>query len=219
MSEPTRTTIIGSYKRHWDDIKSARRIFLRAGIDVLRPVSDHVIEDGSDWVRVEGDPAEVSMMRERQLDAIRHSDFVYVVNPGGYIGTAGNIECGFALALQIPIHYLEQPYDSAAAPGRFGRPQSVLRQLSQAQVAPADQTLIDDFVRGDAQVGRRGASLVVQGAAERPVLAHEEAGPLAIWDGDSIELRPLVHHAGRPARMQLIVSGYQCRVPMREEPT
>jgi hypothetical protein len=217
MSDPTKTTIIGSYKRHWEDIKNVRRVFLRAGVEVLRPVSDKIIEGSGDWVRVEGDPAEAQMMRERQLDAIRHSDFVYVVNPGGYIGNAGQLECGYALALQVPIHYMELPYDSAAAPGQVGRPQHVLRQLSRDQLAPADQSLVEDFVQGDVQIGRRAAQLQIQGTSERPVLAHEEAGPLALRTADMIELRPLTHHLGRAARLQLIVSAYQHRVQVREE--
>lgn len=218
MSAPIRVTIIGSYKRHWDDIKRARRAFIRGGMEVLRPVSETVIENESgDWVRVEGDPAEAHLMREKQLAAIRASDIVYVVNPGTYIGYAGQFECGYAHGLHIPIYYLEQPFETSSAPGQVGKPLNIMQSLAAEQIKPADSVLLDDFVRGHAlHVGRRGATLILQGADDHPVLAHDIAGPLAIRETNGITLRPLTSTDGAPYRMQLLAIAHQGGIPTRE---
>jgi hypothetical protein len=218
MTDTLKTTIIGSYKRSWDDIQQARRIFLRAGLDVLRPVSDVIIDnEGGDWVRVEGDPPEAHLMRERQLEAIRNSDFVYVVNPAGFIGTAGSVECGYALALQIPIYYSSPPFDPAAAPGTVARALGVLQSLSRDKLPPADLQLLEDYVRGEAlHIGRRGSALSLQGADAAPVLAHHTAGPLARRMDDHIELRPNAHRDAIHYRMQLLGLAHKHHVRTRE---
>jgi hypothetical protein len=145
---------------------------------------------------------------------------VYVVDPGGYVGFAGAIECGYAHALRIPIYYSHPPFESAAIPGQTARPLAVLQGLSRDQLPPADVQLLDDYVRGHAlHVGREGAQLSLQGAEGTPVLAHRIAGPLAIRREDRIELRPAssAHHSGMPYRVQLLTLAHKHQVPTREE--
>lgn len=42
------------------------------------------------------------------LRALSQSDFVYVVNPEGYVGSMVSLEIGFAMGLGIPIYSQEQ---------------------------------------------------------------------------------------------------------------
>lgn len=42
------------------------------------------------------------------LEALSNSDFMYIVNPGGYLGSVVSLEIGFAMALGIPI-YSQEP--------------------------------------------------------------------------------------------------------------
>jgi nucleoside 2-deoxyribosyltransferase len=42
------------------------------------------------------------------LSSVRKSDFLYVVNPEGYIGETVSMEIGFALALDIPVFLQEK---------------------------------------------------------------------------------------------------------------
>lgn len=47
---------------------------------------------------------DIKQIEDGFLSAIKDSDFVYVINPDGYIGNVVSFELGFAMALDIPIY-------------------------------------------------------------------------------------------------------------------
>ena len=48
-------------------------------------------------------------LEQLHLDLIRKSGFLYVVDPGGYVGNSAVMEIGYALASKKPIYALEEP--------------------------------------------------------------------------------------------------------------
>jgi hypothetical protein len=105
--------LIGSYRKHRDILFQIREEFISHGIKVLRPQTDEVIQVEG-WVRLAGDPSTPTGVQQEQLRAIDRADAVYVVNPGGYIGPSGMLQCGYAHAQDIPIWFAEPPYESGA---------------------------------------------------------------------------------------------------------
>lgn len=122
-------TISGSYSKHFDRITSAKQEFEALGVEVLRPVSETVISSIDGLVRLEGDPQDYQDIHKAQLQAISGSDLLYVVNPGGYVGSAATLEIGYAHALGIPIATSEKAFEAAVAiiDHRVGSPTMVAR--------------------------------------------------------------------------------------------
>jgi hypothetical protein len=60
-------------------------------------------------------PSEIGMrikeIEDAFLASLRKSDFVYVVNPEGFIGTMVSFEIGYALASNVPIYSQRQILD------------------------------------------------------------------------------------------------------------
>lgn len=50
----------------------------------------------------------VRQIEDEFLRSLSQSDFVYVVNPGGYVGNTVSMEIGVAIALGIPV-YAQEP--------------------------------------------------------------------------------------------------------------
>ena len=92
-------TICGS-TRFKEEIEKANREFTMRGAIVLAPgVFGHA-----------GDPmTEEQKIKLDQLhkEKIKMSDFIYVVNKNGYIGSSTKSEIEFAKSLKKPIFYLE----------------------------------------------------------------------------------------------------------------
>ena len=59
---------------------------------------------------VTGDKSDLTVERMKRLcqdhfDAITQAEALYVINPGGYIGTLVKIEIGFALGKEKPVYF------------------------------------------------------------------------------------------------------------------
>lgn len=140
-------TISGSYRKHLPAILRAREAFTYFGITVLRPTSDAILEDAGAFVRLEGDPKDPRDAARRQLDAIRLSRLLYVVNPGGYVGGSAMYECGFAAGLGVPVVFSEPPFEAAALEqaSAIGDPGRAVAMLMHNTMLPGDATLLDDL--------------------------------------------------------------------------
>lgn len=110
-----KVTISGSYRKHFDRLVSAKKDFTTLGAEVLRPHSDSISVADQELVRLEGDPDDLRAVQEKQLEALRDSDFVYVVNPGGYLGPSATLEVGYAHRAGTPVYASEQPFEPAVA--------------------------------------------------------------------------------------------------------
>lgn len=189
-------TISGSYRKHLSAILAARRTFLAAGIDVLRPRSERILSDTDGFVRLEDDLDDARAAALAQRQAIRESHMVYVVNPGGYVGPSAIYEVGVASALGIPVCFSEQPFETAARLDALmiGSPEEVAGQLLVRCLAPADRALLSDLVNSPglmlARGARAGASLHLDGDSDGLQL-HDDASaePLATLSGTGLSIQ------------------------------
>lgn len=108
-------TISGSYRKHFDRLISVKKDFESLGANVLRPHSDEISSADEELVRLEGDPETLRAIQEKQLEALRDSDLVYVVNPGGYLGPSATLEVGYAHRAGTPVFTSEAPFEPAVA--------------------------------------------------------------------------------------------------------
>jgi len=158
-------TISGSFNKYLDQIRQKIQEFEKAGIRILsprytRPIScrDHFIILESD----KGTPVDIEL---NHLAAISQSDFLYVVNPAGYIGKSVSLEIGYALSRDIPVYSLETPKDYLLS--LFIKPEKSIDAIKKAFRAHLDTpieklpetrsptlTELQDYVR--CMVKRRG---------------------------------------------------------------
>jgi NTP pyrophosphatase (non-canonical NTP hydrolase) len=96
-------TISGSFRRFMPEIQLAMAELRQNDVKVLSPAEGPPMYETNGFVVLEGDRGVPQEIEERHLDAVRRSDFVYVVNPSGYIGPSATLEIGYAFALGIPV--------------------------------------------------------------------------------------------------------------------
>lgn len=197
-------TIGGSYRKHLAAILAARTACTAAGAQVLRPASAEVLDMGGGVVRMVGDPADPSAVEERQLEAIRRSELLYVVNPGGYCGSSVMLEIGFAIGRGIPVAFAEPPFEPSAAQHAWfiGPPDRAIATLSGMRLLPADRTLVARIRDGDAPGGDLdGARLHWHGADRR--LVHAGAAIAHLEDVGIVVGAPAEDGYGRLAQSAL----------------
>ena len=104
-------TISGSFNKDLDAIQKKIHQFQQEGVEVLSPKKSRAVSIHGGFVKLEDDKGTPSEIESRHLEAISRSDFLYVVNPGGYIGRSAAFEIGYALSQNIPVYSLEKPED------------------------------------------------------------------------------------------------------------
>jgi len=104
-----KATIIGSFRKFYDQICLTYQIFEKNGIDVLSPRKSSIIDPSVDFVILKSDPKDwkEKQIQDRVLEKIVESDFVYIVNPSGYIGPTVYFEMGFAISQNIQLYSLK----------------------------------------------------------------------------------------------------------------
>lgn len=105
--------IVGSFRRHYDEVVAVARIFTAAGILVASPAISRIVNPGEEYVRFESDPHDLTDQRIQAITMARilAADLVYVVAPGGYIGRTTSYELGRAHERGAPVYYSEPPND------------------------------------------------------------------------------------------------------------
>jgi NTP pyrophosphatase (non-canonical NTP hydrolase) len=106
-------TISGSFNKDLDEIRKKVQQFQQKGVKILSPKLSKVVSRRKGFVRLEEDKGTPGEIESKHLHAILQSDFLYVVNPGGHIGTSVAFEAGYALSKNIPVYSLETPEDVA----------------------------------------------------------------------------------------------------------
>ena len=83
----------------------------RLGMKVLIPkyAIRKRIEHG--FVYLRGERGTPRQLQDRNFRAIAQSDFVLIVNPGGYIGPSSSLEIGYAYSKGVPVFCTEVPKD------------------------------------------------------------------------------------------------------------
>ncbi|NLC17710.1 MAG: hypothetical protein GX757_00595 [Clostridiales bacterium] len=106
-------TIIGSFRKYYDDICSVIQMFEENGIRVLSPKLSVIVDDLDGFVILKSDnrsykPYEI---QQKVFDNIDKSDYVYVWNPGGYVGLTTAYEIGRVTEKGLRIFYKERVKD------------------------------------------------------------------------------------------------------------
>jgi hypothetical protein len=111
-SKVIKATLSGSFHRDPEGLERDYRELALAQCQVLSPRSLDFEDPSLLFVRhtVEKQDS-IRLIEQHHLQAIALSDFLWVHAPGGYIGTSGALEIGYALAKSIPVFSSENPED------------------------------------------------------------------------------------------------------------
>lgn len=131
-------TISGSFNKHLDQIQKKTLEFQREGIEVLSPKLSRSISCEDNFVRLETDEGTPKEIEFKHLEAISRSDFLYVVNPRGYIGKSVTLEIGYALSRNIPIFSLEKPEDNVLS--FFVKPEKSIKIMKRLLITKRSET-------------------------------------------------------------------------------
>lgn len=107
-----RATVSGSFRKHMHPIAEAVAGLQARGVEVLSPADPTVVDQTGEFLFVASDAVRsVRMVQDRHLEAVRMSDFLWVVCPDGYIGQSASMEIGFAAAVGTPVFSAHTPDD------------------------------------------------------------------------------------------------------------
>ncbi len=113
MARRIAVSVIGSFRKHYDEAKKAAFVFDRANLAVLSPPVSSIVNHGADFVRFETDLPAMSDrdIQDATFEKLFRSDAIYVVAPDGYIGNTTNYELGRLHGRGIPIYFSDVPRD------------------------------------------------------------------------------------------------------------
>lgn len=108
-----KVAVIGSFRKHYDDVLACIRCFADAGWTVTSPTGSEVLEPGIDFVRFSTDDPELSdeEVQTVTLERIFSADVVYVVAPDGYVGRTTCYEIGRLVQAGHPVYFSDRPAD------------------------------------------------------------------------------------------------------------
>ena len=99
-----KATVSGSFHRHMPAIYDAVGGLKAAGVDVLSPSDPRVVDHLGEFLFVASDKLRsVKLVQDRHLEAIRASDFLWIVCPDGYTGPSTSGEIMAAAVLGVPV--------------------------------------------------------------------------------------------------------------------
>jgi nucleoside 2-deoxyribosyltransferase len=112
VAERLAPTISGSFSRHAVQIDEAIRECRDLGFEVLSPTDMRIVGAEGAFLFVASDPVRsVREVQDKHLRAIAHSDFLWLVDPDGYVGVSAALEIGFACAQGVPVLSTRAPDD------------------------------------------------------------------------------------------------------------
>jgi len=104
--------ISGSFRKFYNEIVATAEIFQKQGVEVLSPKISVIRNAGGEFVLLESDATDdIKTLEQAHLDAIKNADFLYLYNPGGYVGVSASLEIGWAIANNKKVFSLEKPAD------------------------------------------------------------------------------------------------------------
>ncbi len=100
-----KATVSGSFHRHMPAIYGAVCELRALGVDVLSPSDPRIVDHAGEFLFVASDRLRsVKLVEDRHLEAIRSSDFLWVVCPDGYTGPSTSGEILAASVLNVPVY-------------------------------------------------------------------------------------------------------------------
>lgn len=107
-----RATVSGSFHRHMVQIYEAVGLLRSHGVDVLSPADPRVVDHIGEFLFVASDKLRsIKLVQDRHLEAIRQSDFLWVVCPDGYTGASTSGEIMAAHVMNVPVYGLVSALD------------------------------------------------------------------------------------------------------------
>jgi hypothetical protein len=107
-----KASVSGSFHRCMVGIYSAVHELRALGVNVLSPADPRVVDAAGEFLFVASDRLRsVKLVQDRHFEAIRASDFLWVVCPDGYTGPSTSAEIGAAQVLGIPTFSDRRPLD------------------------------------------------------------------------------------------------------------
>lgn len=116
-------TVSGSFRRFLPQIQQAIVELSHFQIIVLSPKIARPVSHINGFIILDKDRGSPGYIEKKHLSAITRSDFLYVVNPDGYIGPSVALEIGYALSHHIPVYSSNETTDE------------VFRSLIESQVS------------------------------------------------------------------------------------
>lgn len=111
-TEMLRATVSGSFHRHMIGIYDAVGTLRELGVDILSPSDPRVVDNIGEFLFVASDRLRsIKLVQDRHYEAIRNSDFLWVVCPDGYVGPSTASEIGAAHVLGVPVFSDALPND------------------------------------------------------------------------------------------------------------
>jgi hypothetical protein len=111
-NRPLRVTVSGSFNQFIKEVAEAVESFKAMRVEVLSPREPYIAESVDGFLFVESDPTRsIQATQNNHMRSIARSDFLWLVNPGGYVGLSASMEIGFAVAVGTPIMTLTEPLD------------------------------------------------------------------------------------------------------------
>lgn len=111
------TVIVGSYRKHLQQIIELKKILESCHIVVLSPSGEAVANPDAEFIILDSDPISHPKLLQNSVFAkIRRSSFLVVANVEGYLGCATILEIGYAICLGIDIYTLEPIEDPNLSP-------------------------------------------------------------------------------------------------------
>ncbi len=104
-----KSLLIGSFRKHYPHMVDVIKKFEGAGIEVLSPKVAEILNPDDEFVVFDYDPEHLSEkeLEDLVLEKMHKSRFVYLVNPGGYIGLSASFEVGYCAAHGIDVYAME----------------------------------------------------------------------------------------------------------------
>jgi hypothetical protein len=107
-----RATVSGSFHKHLAEIQGSVLTLQGLGVTVLSPSDPRVVDEFGEFVFVASDRRRtIRGIQNRHLEAIRSSDFLFLVCTDGYVGTSAAMELGYAVAVGTPVFSTTPPND------------------------------------------------------------------------------------------------------------
>ena len=99
-----RATVSGSFHRHMTAVAEAVANLAALGVEVLSPADPRIVDADGEFLFVASDKLRSRrLVEDRHLEAIRDSDFLWVVCPDGYTGSSTSGEILAAAVLKVPV--------------------------------------------------------------------------------------------------------------------
>jgi hypothetical protein len=106
-------TIIGSFRKYYNEICLLIDDFEKAGIRVLSPMKSYIVKELNGFVLLQSDNKSIKpyQIQQRVFENAKNSDFIYVWNPDGYIGVSTAYEIGRIAEMNKTIYFKEKAKD------------------------------------------------------------------------------------------------------------